>query len=251
MIRNRIGNRNGTLQSLALLAGMLSLAGSLWAQDAPKKILVVNGKTVDAVILEVEGRSYVDIQSLADNANGTVAFETDRVVMTLPAAGAVVVAASAAAASAGPATPEPVLDSPPAEIMQALTKGFAGAANATLENIKEWQGALGTMVTYGLAAGGSWAQNYHDRAVASLVQATAATSSDSDQSTLLLLNAEVDNLTKWAGDVFAERQALNAARTVDPNSLRNDPVLGKISDCATFLGAMIVSGVFSDNPSCH
>ena len=75
------GHGNGNLRTLVLLAGILSMTGGLFAQDtakpdATKKILIVNGKTVDAVILEVEGSSYVDIQSLADNANGTVTFES-------------------------------------------------------------------------------------------------------------------------------------------------------------------------------
>jgi hypothetical protein len=82
------------------------------------------------------------------------------------------------------------------------------------------KGALGTMVTFGLAVDGSWAQIYHERVQASLEQATLAAST-------------------------------NGERTVAENSLRNDPVLIKFSNCGRFLSSMLGSGIFAENPSCH
>jgi hypothetical protein len=107
------------------------------------------------------------------------------------------------------------------------------------------------MVTFGLAAGGAWAQEYHNRVETSVTQATVAASTDSDRNALQLLNNQFANLANWASDVVAERHALNGARTVDPNGLQNDRVLAKISDCGRFLNAMLVSGAFIDNSSCH
>jgi len=72
-----------------------------------------------------------------------------------------------------------------------------------------------------------------------------------DRNTLQLVRNEYDKLAGWAGEVFAERQALNGARTVDPNAAQNDVVLKKITSCSHFLNAMIVSGVFADDPNCH
>jgi hypothetical protein len=66
-----------------------------------------------------------------------------------------------------------------------------------------------------------------------------------------LLNNEFDKLAGWANDVIAARQSLNAEKTIDPNSLQNDPVLAKITECGQFLNAMLLSGDFSDSPSCH
>jgi hypothetical protein len=50
--------------------------------------------------------------------------------------------------------------------------------------MKEWKGVLGTMVTFGLAVDGSWAEIYHDRVRASLEQATVAASTNSDHDAL-------------------------------------------------------------------
>jgi hypothetical protein len=79
---------------------------------------------------------------------------------------------------------------------------------------------------------------------------TAATS-QSDQNALVLLQNEFDKLEEWATEVGIGRQALNAERTIDPNTLRNDPALAEISNCSQSLNAMLVSGNFTDDPSCH
>jgi hypothetical protein len=78
-----------------------------------------------------------------------------------------------------------------------------------------------------------------------------AASTSSDHNALQLLSTQFANLAKWEGEVLAERQALNGARTVDPNAVQNDPVLAKFSNCGKFLSAMLGSGVFADNSSCN
>jgi hypothetical protein len=98
---------------------------------------------------------------------------------------------------------------------------------------------------------GKWPQDYRDRVDEDLMQATLAASSDPDRQALQLLRNESAQLSEWADNVVTERQALNAARTIDANSLQNDQVLAKISKCGQFLSSMIVSGIFSDDLSCH
>src|SRR5690348_717230 len=66
----------------------MAFAGALFAQSTGNKILVVNGKTTGATIRQIDGRSYVDVETLAQATNGTVAVEPDRVVLTIPTAGA-------------------------------------------------------------------------------------------------------------------------------------------------------------------
>jgi hypothetical protein len=83
------------------------------------------------------------------------------------------------------------------------------------------------------------------------MQSTLSASTDADRNALQLLKNESDNLAGWASEVMAARQALNGAKTVDPNALQNDPVLAKITSCGRFLNAMLVSGAFSDDGNCH
>ena len=220
-------NRLSHLQYVVLLGFVLSIAAVLLAQRAPNKTLVVNGETTDATIMQINGRSYVDIETLAQITNGTVTVEPNRIVLTIPAG------------AAPPPAPE------------GLSKDFASAAIAELAEMREWRGAIGTILMYGAPVVGTWPQDYRNRAEASLMQAAVAASTASDQEALELLRNEFANLAQWASDVVATRQALNATNTVNPDVMQNDPALAKISDCSRFLGAMLVSGVFADNPSCH
>jgi hypothetical protein len=223
-------NRRFSLQRVVLLGFALSLAAVLFAQRTPDIKLLVNGKTMSAAILQVDGRSYVDVETLARITNGSVTVEPNQIVLTIPDS-------------------NPDTTSPPAT--QGLSKNFASAAIATLAEMKEWKGVLGTMVTFGLAVDGRWAQTYHDRVQTSLAQASVAASSNADHNALQLLSTQFANLAKWESDVVAERQALNGARTVDPNALQNDPVLAKFSNCGKFLSTMLGSGIFADNSSCN
>jgi hypothetical protein len=222
-------NRHFKLQRVVLLGFVLSIGGILSAQRMPNKKLIVNGKTTGAVVLQVDGHSYIDIESLAQIINGSITFEPNQIVLTIP---------NSNSDAASPQT------------TYGLSKNFASAAIATLAEMKEWKGVLGTMVTYGLAVDGSWAQTYHDRVETSLTQATEAASTNADHNALQLLSTQFANLAKWESELVAERKALNGARTVDPNALQNDPVLAKFSNCGKFLSTMLVSGTFVDNSSC-
>jgi hypothetical protein len=221
--------RHRSLQKMLLLGLALFVAGALFAQRAPDMKLLVNGKTMSAAVLQINGRSYVDVETLVQITNGSVKFEPNQIVLTIPGINS---------------------DGTTPQTMEGLSTGFAGNAVTALAEMKEWKGALGTMVTYGLAVDGTWAQTYHERVETSLTQASLAATSSSDHSALQLLNNQFARLAKWESDFIAERKALNGAKTVDPNTLQNDPALTKISNCARFLSAMLVSRRFSDNASC-
>jgi hypothetical protein len=222
---------------MALLSLILFSSGYALAQGTPpqtSKILVVNGKTVGTELKEINGHSYVDVEILAQIMNGAVTVEPNRVVLTIP------IPNSTDSANAAPPPPVP-----------RLSKDFASASVGLLADMREWRGAIGTMITFGLAISDSWSQQYHDRVEAGLAQAALVATTESDQNALPLLRNEFDSLTEWANETLAARQALNGAKTVDPDALKNDPSLAKITACSRFLNGMIVSGTFSDNAMCH
>jgi hypothetical protein len=222
------------LQIILFLGFVLSLAAVLWAQRSPKT-LVVNGKPVGATVLQIDGRSYVDIETLALITRGSVRVEPSRIVLTLPES-----TPGATAAQSSPGQPE-----------EGLSQGFASAAIVALGIMKEWKVALETMVTYGLAVSPAWARDHHDRAMTNLMQARVAATSPSDHQALALLNNHFASLSKWANEVATDRRELNGARTVDPDSLRTDPVLAKISDCDRVLNSMLVRGNLADGSGCQ
>jgi hypothetical protein len=117
--------------------------------------------------------------------------------------------------------------------------------------MREWRGAVGTILLYGVPVVGTWPQDYHDRVQADLEQVAVAASTAADQDALQLLRNEFSNLSRWASDVVATRQSMNATNSVRPDALQSDTTLAKISDCSRFLNSMLVSGNFSDDQNCH
>jgi len=225
-------NRRRNLKYVVLLGIVLSLAGVLWAQRGPDKVLVVNGKTIESPVLQIDGHSYVNIETLAQITNGVIAVQPDRIVLTI----------RPEASSAAPPPPPPP---------EGLSKEFAREAIAVLAEMREWRGAIGTTRSYNVPFTGTWPQDYHDHMESSLQHVAIAASTDSDHDALQLLGNDFENLSNWASEVIAERQALNATKTVDPNMMQNDQALAKISSCSSFLSSMLVSGEFADSPSCH
>jgi len=228
-----------SLRKLLLVGLILCSTKAAFAQaETPntRKALVVNGKTMEAGVRQIGGHSYVDIETLAQITNGAVTVEPDRIVLTF---------APPAAAPAAPATAA----APPSP--EVISRDFAAASIGTLADMREWRGAISMMITYGLAVNASWSSDYRDRVEEDLSQNAIAATTDADQNVLPLLRNEFDKLNAWANETLAARQALNGAKTIDPNALKNDPSLAKISECGRFLNSMIVSRTFSDNLSCH
>src|ERR1700722_9240193 len=268
-------NEHRNLRFFVRLGLVLAIPGSLFAQGTPNKTLVVNGKTVEAAVRQIDGHSYVDVETIAQLTNGTFIVDPHQVVLNIP------VAKSATAAAATPATPAtksaaaaaiPFNSAPPAVAASApvtavvpvvapatvapaeppgISRGFAAQAIGALADMREWRGATSAMITHGLALGDAWAESYHQRVQEGLHQAQLAAITDSDRSALQLLQSEADNLTTWWNGVLAARQDLNGATTVDPDALQNSTALAKIRACSQFLNSMLVSGDFADNSNCH
>jgi hypothetical protein len=218
------------LRYIVIMGTFLSAAGLLLAQGAPARILVVNGKTMPTTVVQINGHSYVDIETVGQIANATITVEADRIILTARDSG------STASSSAPP---------------EGLSKDFARAGIAELAEMREWRGAVGAVLTYNVPFVGTWPQDYHDHVEASLSQVAITATTDSDRDALQLLRNEFSNLDSWTSGVIATRQALNATETVRPDVAQNDPALIKIANCSSFLSTMLVSGVFADNPNCH
>jgi hypothetical protein len=177
---------------------------------------------------------YIDLETLAQATNAVFTVEPRRVVLTIP-----------------PADPGAVATDDSAQNSQKLSRDFASAAISALANTREWRVAVRAMILYGLAVSDTWVQAYHNQTLDAIRQAGVAASTDADKNALQLLQNEADAMTAWANQVDSARQELNGARTVDPNTLQNDPTLAKIQKCSQFLNSMVLSGTFNDDPSCH
>ena len=209
-------------------------AGVAFAQNAPgKKTLVVNGRTADGAVVQIDGHSYVDVDTFARIMNAAVSFEPGRVILTVPAAEA---------------------GAKPERIAPGLSKDFAKAGISQLAVMWEWKGAIASAIRSGVAGGnwlGPWLHDYRVRAEGSLSQTSLAAKTESDQKALQLLKNELASLGEWDSNTQATIHSLNGEQTVNPAVAQNDPLLAKISECGNFLSGMLVGGEFADNPSCH
>jgi hypothetical protein len=225
------------LSYFLLFGSVLLFAGILLAQNAPNRALVVNGKSQGNVV-QMGGHMYVDVETVAQFTNGSVTLEPNRIVLNFPAQ----------ETTAPPGPPAPPSGSPP---VPGLSRNFASLAISVLAEMREWRGAVGTILNYGVPVVGTWPQDYHDHVEADMRQVGLAAATAADGDALQLLENEFANLTGWASNVVATRQAMNATNSVRPDVMQTDQSLAKVSNCARFLNSMLVSGSFADDPSCH
>jgi hypothetical protein len=194
-------------------------------------------------LTEVQGRTYVDLQMLSTALGGTLTFEPDHISLTISGAG-LGTGAGTGARGAQPAGSG-------AAGSEHLSVNFRSAGVSALGEMRQWQGAVESVITYAIPVVGTWPTDYRERVEASVNQAKVFAVTDDDRGALQLLQNDFATLRDWSDTVTTERKNLNAGRFVDPDALKKDTTLGKINDCSRFLAGMLGSGVFSDNSSCH
>ena len=126
-------NKHHSFRIYVRLGFFLAFAGSISAQTTPNKTLVVNGNSVEAVVLQIGGHSYIDVESLAQVTNGTVFIEPNRVVLTIPAtksAGAPAAKVAVTAPAAAPPAAGTVAAQPAATTTVAVATPIDGPAPA-------------------------------------------------------------------------------------------------------------------------
>src|SRR5215471_10667795 len=101
------------LRSLAPLILVLVLV-SLADAQLETRTLTINGHSGKVTIYKVQGKSFIDLETLVRTANGTVSFKGDEIILTFPVAGT----ASAPASSPQSGPPQ----------SEGMTKGFMSAA---------------------------------------------------------------------------------------------------------------------------
>jgi hypothetical protein len=195
--------------------------------------LLVSGQSGQVPVLQINGRSYVDIEALARIANGSLGFKGNQITLTLPA-------------SSGN-TPTAA---PPASLPASagFSKDFLKAGIEEMTEIREWRGALVNAVHNGYPVTDEFVAGYRGQATTNLSLASVAVSTDSDRKGFQLLSNEFDNMQKLSNKILAARKNMNY---ISSDALKNDPLDQKILNCARSLASMAVSGQFQDDGSCH
>jgi len=197
------------------------------------RTLIVNGQPGQASVVQVNGRSYVDVEALARITNGSLGFNGNQITLTLPSAAST---SAPAAASTSPAA-DP-----------GLSRGFLRAGIEAMSLVREWHSALGSAIKNGFPISASWLAGYRGQATAALRLATVAVSTDSDRSAIQLLTNAYNFMDSLSNQYVAARQSLDY---ISPDALANDPLDQKLVNCGHSLAAMVASGQFVDDGSCQ
>jgi hypothetical protein len=204
----------------------------------PTSTLVVNGQTGKAGVVQQNGRTYVDVEALAQIANGSLSFSPDRIVLTIPPL-------TSAGTSAAPATAPAANDS-------ALSQPFMKAGIEEIGLLREWASPLANAIQNGYPLTGQWVASYQQKAAQGLQMASIAASTSADKNALQLLTTEFDGVRAWSDHLVEASKNMNTAQySMSPGSVRDTPQAQKLITCWRFLGSMLAGGTFQDDDSCH
>jgi hypothetical protein len=224
-------------KSLLLLV-LVFVPGIALAQVEPlNRTLVINGQEGQAAVVEINGRSYVDLEALARITNGSLHFESNRILLTL--------SISAVSAPTSVPPPSPVNDS-------SFSRDFMRAGIEAIAGMREWASTLAYAIQNGYQVTDSWVATYQEQASRNVKLASIAASSEVDRNAFQLLNNEFEAVRQWSNKLVEARKSMDTAKyVVSANALRDDPLSQKIVTCGRFLSSMLASSSFQDDPSCH
>jgi len=195
------------------------------------KTLTVDGFSGQVPVILVNGRSYVEIESLARLTGSSVTFRANRTILTLPTS----------AANTG--TPETSQSA-----KSGFSKEFLRAGIEEMTVIREWRVAIVNAIQNNYPVMDDWVARYRSAADSKLALASTALVTESDRNGISLLNNEFSNMQKFSDKYLAMHKSQTY---ISPDSLDNDPLAQRILDCARGLAASVVGGQFQDVSTCH
>jgi hypothetical protein len=198
-------------------------------------VLVLNGYTETVPVMQVNGKNYVNVEALARATNGSMSFNGNQIVLTLPAAGS----GGGAAASQQAA--------PAASQNTGFSKEFLTAAIEEMSTLREWHSALASAIANGFPVTGELVAPYQAQAATNLGLMRVAVSTQSDQGAAQLISNAYQKMKQLSDKYVAKRANLEF---VGPNALKNDPLDQSLIACGKSLRSMAGSGQFVDDGTC-
>jgi hypothetical protein len=186
--------------------------------------------------MQIGDQTYIELRRLVQIAHGSIAYEGNRIVLTLSCPETNTPATMETEASTGPR----------------LTRDFMKAGIEEISLMREWASTLANAVQNGYPVNDTWVASYRGKAQTGLEMASAAVSSSADRAGFQLLNGEFKAVQEWSNRLIEARKSMDTAKyALSPGALQSEPLSQKIVACAHFLGQMLASGNVEDDPSCH
>ena len=192
--------------------------------------LSVSGQSGRIPVIQINGKSYVEVTALARLTSSSVSFRDKQIILTfLPPSNAT----------------NPETNQPP---QSTLSKEFLRAGIEEMTAIREWRVAMVNAVQSNFPVTDDWVAGYRRSADSKRALASAAIVTDSDRSAFVLLSNEFSKMQTLSDKYLALRKSLTY---IAPDSLSNDPLDQQILNCALGLTSLAASGKFEDIPACH
>jgi hypothetical protein len=224
--------RNRPFSAWLVVAVLLALPSLALPQAAQRNsTLIVDGRPGSAPVVQINGRSYVEVEALARVAGGSLGFKGSQIIVTLPG--------SNSAPAVSP-TSEPTNGR--------LSGGFLRAEIEEMAVIREWRSVLGHAVRHAYPITEEQLAGYRSEAATGLSLASAAASSDADHDAAKLLANEFDNMQKLSSRILDLHTSMNY---IAPDALADDPLNQKVLTCAQALASMAADRQVQDDGSCH
>jgi len=216
---------------MALLAALPAAASAQATQQAGT--LSIAGQPEQATVVRINGKAYVDIESLARITHGSIKFQGNQTILTLPGSGT--------STETAPAANAPT-------VRPHLSENYLAAQVQATSAIREWRAALVHAVENNAPVTADWTGKLRRVAESQVQLAVAAATTDQDQHAVNLLRNEFDNLEQL-NDQFVSMH--NTASNISPDAFKDNALDAKIVGCEHALMSMSGSKQFQDDPACH
>jgi hypothetical protein len=214
------------------------------AQNGPTaQTLIVNGQQNVVPMIQVKGRSYVDLEALARAAGGSISYANNQIALTIPGSTA---SSNSDTPSVAPPSAQPSASAPTSN--PGFSKGFLNAGIEAAATLREWHATLASAIQNGYPFTANSFVGYRTQSQTNLRLASVAATTDSDRSAYQLLNNEFQNMSKLSDRYVDQRANMTY---ISPDSLQSDGLNQRFIACGRSLGAMAGSGQFNDDGSCH
>jgi hypothetical protein len=189
--------------------------------------LIVTGYSGSVPVTQFNGDNYVKVESLARSLYGSLSFNGNQVILTLP--------------NASSSAPNPAAKT-------GFSKPFLNAGIEQTSMLREWHSVLRSALENGYPITADGLRPYQAQASTNLRLAQAAASTEDDHNAAQFLQLEFDRMKQLNDKYLALRANLTA---VSPDALTNDPLNQSLVACGHALGAMAANGQFIDDSNCH
>jgi hypothetical protein len=190
--------------------------------------LSIAGQAGSAKVIQVDGRNYVEVEAFARLTNGSISFNGNEIVLTLPGA------------TANASLPDPPVTG--------FSKDFVRAGIEAMAQIREWHAALKTAIEHSYPLNETWLAACRSQAQQALRLAGVAVNTAADKNALPFLTNEFNNMRQLSNNYLKMAQSMTY---ITPDALDSDPLDQKISTCAHALASMATANEFVDDGSCQ